>query len=96
MPASRGSVPGRHDKHQSVLYALSTCVWCRRTRQFLEREGVAYDYVYVDLIQGREKEAVMTELRRWAPKPLFPTLVVDDSRCVVGMKLEQMKEILEL
>ncbi len=96
MPAEKGSVPGRHDKHHVAFYGISTCVWCKRTRRFLEEQGVAFDYVYVDLIPGREREEVMGRVRQWNPRASFPTLVVDGSRCVVGYRPEEIKEVLGL
>ena len=39
-----------------MLYALSTCGWCRKTRDLLESLGVEYDYVYVDLLSGEDRE----------------------------------------
>lgn len=96
MTQSTGSVPGHSNEHHTVLYALSTCVWCRRTRRFLESNDVVFDYIYVDLIQGREREEALTEVRRWNPKATFPTLIVDDSQCVVGARLEEIKEVLGL
>lgn len=96
MPEARGSMPGPRDKHHTVFYGLSTCIWCRRTRQFLEDQGVAFDYIYVDLLRGQEREEAVTQIRRWNPATSFPTIVIDDSRCVVGYKPEKLKEALGL
>jgi glutaredoxin-like protein NrdH len=96
MPEATGSMPGSHDEHHVVLYALSTCIWCRRTRRFLERNGVAFDFIYVDLIEGRERDEALAEVRRWNPSASFPTLVVDGSQCVVGARQEKIKEVLGL
>jgi glutaredoxin-like protein NrdH len=96
MPTATGSVPGPRDEHHVMLYALSTCIWCRRTRQFLERHGVAFDYAYVDLLHGKEREETLAQVRRWNPSISFPTLVADDFRCVVGAKLEEIREVLDL
>jgi len=96
MPESRGSVPGAHNEHQTVFYGLSTCVWCKRTRNFLEQEDVAFDYIYVDLLKGQERAEVVEEVRRWNPSVSFPTIVVDDAKCVVGYKQDQLKEVLGL
>jgi glutaredoxin-like protein NrdH len=96
MPEKKGSVSGRHNEHHTMFYGLSTCVWCKRTRRFLEDQGIAFDYIYVDLLSGREREEVLTWVRRWNPKTSFPTIVVDDSKCVVGYKPEQIKEALGL
>jgi glutaredoxin-like protein NrdH len=96
MLESRGSVPGAHDEYRTVFYGLSTCVWCKRTRNFLEQEGVAFDFVYVDLLKGQERAEVVEEVRRWNPSVSFPTIVVDDAKCVVGYKQDQLKEVLGL
>ena len=96
MPEARGSIPGTHDKHRTVFYGLSTCIWCRRTRQFLEDQGVEFDFTYVDLLKGQEREEAVEQVRRWNSAVSFPTVVVDDSRCVVGYKPENLKEALGL
>jgi glutaredoxin-like protein NrdH len=67
-----------------VFYGLSTCVWCKRTRRLLDDLGVAYDYVYVDLLAGEEQEQAMAEVRRWNPNESFPTLVFNESNCILG------------
>ena len=38
------------DKGKILLYSLSTCIWCRKTKELLERLGVSYDYIFVDLL----------------------------------------------
>ena len=96
MPESRGSIQGSHDEHHIVFYGLSTCIWCRRTRQFLESLGVAFDYAYVDLLHGQEQEEVLAQVRRWNPSVSFPTIVVDDVQCVVGYHPEELQEVLGL
>jgi glutaredoxin len=96
MPESRGSVSGPHDKHQVTFYGLSTCIWCRKTRQFLEDQGVKFDFVYVDLTHGQEREEIKKIVRRWNSAVSFPTTVVDDEQAVVGFKTDKLKEVLEL
>jgi glutaredoxin-like protein NrdH len=93
---ARGSVTGPNNQRRVVFYGLSTCIWCRKTRQLLEDEGVAFDYIYVDLLHGQEREEVKEQVRRWNPKVSFPTVVVDGSQCVIGYKPERIKEALEL
>jgi glutaredoxin len=96
MPEAAGSIEGQHNEHKVMLYALSTCIWCRRTRRFLEANDVAFDYIYVDLLEGLEREDVLSKVRRWNPSASFPTLVVDDDQCVVGARLDRIKEVLSL
>ena len=81
---------------QVVLYALSTCGWCRRAKKLLDENDVEYELIYVDHLEGDEKEAAVTEVAKWNPRRSFPTLVVDDRVGVAGFKPEQIKEALEL
>lgn len=67
-----------------TFYGLSTCVWCRKTRNLLDKLGVAYDYVYVDLLSPADQEKAMEVVRRWNPNESFPTIVFNDSSCVLG------------
>jgi glutaredoxin-like protein NrdH len=96
MSEARGSIAGPHAEHSIMFYGLSTCIWCKRTRQFLEDQGVKFDYVYVDLLQGQDRQEVLEQIRRWNPKASFPTVVVDGSRCVIGYRPEEIKEALGL
>ncbi len=74
-----------------TFYGLSTCIWCRKTRHLLDELGVAYDYVYVDLLSPAEQEKAMEQVRRWNPNESFPTLVFNDSSCVLGFDEEKIK-----
>jgi glutaredoxin len=76
-------VDGRN-KGEIKLFALSTCGWCKKTRALLEELGVAYDYVYVDLIHGDERTEALENLKRWNPSLSFPTLIINDERTIIG------------
>lgn len=78
------------------LYALSTCAWCRRTKNFLDENGVEYELTYVDLLEGPEKDQILEEVSKWNPRRSFPTVVIDDTRSVAGFKPELLKEELGL
>ena len=78
------------------LYALSTCGWCRKTKNLLDDNDIEYDLVYVDLLDKEEKEQVLVEVRKWNPRCSFPTVVVDDKESVAGFKEARLREILGL
>jgi glutaredoxin-like protein NrdH len=75
-----------------MFYGLSTCGWCRKTRQLLEQLGVAYDYVYVDLLGPDAQEQAMEQVRRWNPNESFPTIVFNDESCVLGFDEKKIRE----
>jgi glutaredoxin len=52
-------------KGDIFLFAISTCGWCRLTRELLDELGVDYKYVYVDLLEDEAKEEANKEVSRW-------------------------------
>jgi len=78
-------------KGKIILYALSTCVWCRRTKQLLEQLGVDYHYVDVDLLEGEEKTTATEEVKNLNPRCSFPTLAID-GKCIVGFDEQKIRE----
>ena len=77
-----------------MLYALSTCGWCQKTKQLLDDLGVDYYYTDVDRSAGDEKENAMKELQNWNPNLIFPTLVIGGKKCIVGFREEEIREVL--
>jgi glutaredoxin-like protein NrdH len=78
-----------------MLYALSTCVWCRRTKRLLNELGVEYDYTDVDLLSGAEREAVMEAVEKYNPSLSFPTMVIDDKKAILGFQEKEIREALK-
>jgi glutaredoxin-like protein NrdH len=87
-------VPGRRSGNV-MLYALSTCGWCRKTKTLLDDLGVEYDYQYVDQLQGDEREEAIREVTRWNPSCSFPTLVLDHKKPIIGYRENEIREALE-
>jgi len=69
-----------------LLYALSTCPWCRKTKDLLNSLGVAYRYVDVDLAVGDERAEVVAAVKKWNPALSFPVLVIDGERAIIGLR----------
>lgn len=77
------------------LYALSTCVWCKKTKRLLGELGVGYDYVDVDLLGKEDNAVAKDEIIRWNPRCSFPTIVVDEKRCIVGFDEAEIRNLAE-
>ncbi len=83
------------DKGDVLLYALSTCVWCKKTRKLLDEIGVEYNLIEVDLIDDIDgKKCVQKEISRWNPDVSFPTIVINNEECICGYDEEKIKEML--
>lgn len=76
-----------------MLYALSTCIHCRKAKEFLENCHVPYKYTYVDQLAGEERTDTVTALKKLNPALSFPTLVIGD-RVVVGFNEEDIRNAL--
>lgn len=82
------------NKGTVMLYALSTCGWCNRTKELLRQMGVEFSFVYVDLLDGAEQANAMDAVERWNPSGSFPTLVINDKRSIVGFREHEIREAL--
>ena len=80
------------NKGKVMLYALSTCGWCRKTKELLGELGVEYDYEDVDLLKKDEQDAAIEEIKKFNPSCSFPTLVIDDKKCIVGFMENSIRE----
>lgn len=85
-------VSGSPNGHKVRLFALSTCGWCRKTKQLLEELGVEYDRVDVDRLEGEVREETITELKKFNSAVSFPTIVIDDQDPIIGYEADKIKE----
>ena len=82
-------------KAQIMLYALSTCVWCKKTRALLDSLGMEYDYEYVDLLEDDDKKKTLDVIRKWNPACNFPTIVIDNKKCIAGFREDEILQALK-
>jgi glutaredoxin len=95
MPVELTHVEGTN-RAKVILYAISTCAWCKKAKALLDRLGVAYSYAYVDRLAESGRTPAKDEVRRWNPKCSFPTIVINDRECNVGFNERRIREALGL
>lgn len=83
------------DKGQIRLFALSTCIWCKKTKELLSSMGVAFDFIYVDLLKGAERAEAVAMVKKYNPSTSFPTLLIGE-RCIVGLREKEIREAIGL
>ncbi len=81
------------DKGRVMLYALTTCGWCAKTKQLLIDLGVAFDYLYVDKVGPDHQKAVIEEVEKYNPALSFPTVIIGETT-IVGFKEDEIREAL--
>jgi len=89
-------VSGQKKQHKVVLYALSTCAWCKMTKQFLKDNDVEYDYIDVDLCEEEDKQKIREHIQSKGGPLSYPTIIVDDEVLITGLRKDKLKEALEL
>ena len=81
-------------KGKIILYALSTCQWCEKTKDLLRQLGVDFYYVYVDLEASEEQDKLIGQVEQFNQRGSFPTLVIDDRKSIVGFREGEIREAL--
>jgi glutaredoxin len=82
------------DKGDVTLYAISTCVWCKRTKKLLGDLGVRYSYIFVDQLDKKTRDEVEEEVTKWNPRCSFPTMVINNEKAIVGFQEDEIREAL--
>jgi len=75
------------------VFALSTCIHCKKAKEYLDQCGVKYDCVHVDQLTGDERKAVVEEVKKYNPSVSFPTIIID-GKVLVGFNQEKIDEAL--
>jgi glutaredoxin len=87
-------VSGKNSKHKVLVYALSTCVWCKMTKQFLKDNDVEYEYIDVDLCDEEDKVKIRQHIQSKGGNLSYPTIIIDDNILIAGFRKDKLKEAL--
>jgi glutaredoxin-like protein NrdH len=83
------------NKGDVKLYALSTCIWCGKTKKLLSDLNVEYNCIDVDLLDFDQQQETIKEIKKYNPGGGFPTMVIDGKDCIVGFDEEKIKNRFE-
>jgi glutaredoxin-like protein NrdH len=84
-------VPGT-DRGKIVLYAISTCIWCKKTKQLLNELGVEYSFIDVDLLGQDEKDEIRKIVTKWKGTVAYPLIVINDTECIPTYSEDKIRE----
>jgi glutaredoxin-like protein NrdH len=88
-------VEGSRKDRKVYVWALSTCMWCKKAKKFLEDNSVDFTYEFVDLLEGDDRDRVLSEIEKHNPATSFPTILID-GKCIVGFDEAKLKAALGL
>jgi glutaredoxin len=87
------TVPGKNKRHHVKIYTLSTCGWCKKTKELLRVLDVEYEYIDIDTLTGEEISQVYEEIKKYNPYRTYPTMVIDKGKHVIlGFNDKEIKE----
>ena len=89
-------VSGKKGKHQVLLYTLSTCGWCNKTKKLLKENDIEFDFVDFDLCSKKDQEEIWNDILRRGGRVSFPAIIIDKKILINGFKIEKIKEVLEI
>jgi glutaredoxin-like protein NrdH len=76
------------------LYALSTCPWCRKAKQWFTDTGVPFEFVDVDQLPKDEQEAAADKAFELSGGRRYPVVVIN-GEVVVGFNTDRYLELLK-
>jgi glutaredoxin-like protein NrdH len=90
----KSKVEGKNKTHKVLVYALSTCAWCKMTKKYLKDNDVEYEYVDVDQTSDEDHEKIREDMVRKGGEPSYPTIIIDDKTLITGFRKDKLKEAL--
>jgi glutaredoxin len=85
-------VPGKNNKNKVFLYALSTCAWCKMTKQYLKDNNVEFEYVDVDSCSDEDLDKIKKDILSRGGSLSYPVIIVNDRILINGFRKDQIKE----
>ncbi|MBD3254034.1 MAG: glutaredoxin family protein [Candidatus Lokiarchaeota archaeon] len=87
-------VDGKKDSKDVLIFTLSTCMWCKKCKRWLNDRDVKYQYVDVDKIQYSQKAKILEYLKENYQSRISYPFMVCDGETVVGYDPNKYEELL--
>ena len=89
-------IEGKNTKNKVFLYTLSTCGWCKKTKELLKEKEIAHEYLDLDKCSKEDQKAAVEELKTKNLPVAFPVIIVNDDKVIQGFKKDDILEALGL
>jgi len=76
-----------------TIYALSTCLWCRKTKKYFEEKGIAFDAVDYDKQDEAAQKRMAEEMKAAGFNCSFPFVRIDGA-CTQGYDPDEFERML--
>lgn len=89
-------VPGNNKQNKVFMYALSTCAWCKMTKQYLKDNNIEFEYVDVDRSAEEDLAKIKKDILDKGGSLSYPTIIINDKDLVTGFRKDKIKELLQI
>lgn len=76
-----------------TIYALSTCLWCKKTKKYFEEHKVQFESIDYDKQDEEHQEKMMEEMRGVGCSGSFPFVRIGTA-CVQGYDPAEFEKLL--
>jgi len=77
-----------------IIYALSTCLWCKKTKKYFDDLKIPYEAIDYDKQDEARQEKIMAEIKKDGCTGSFPFTRIGGA-CVQGYDPEEFSKQLE-
>lgn len=88
-------VGGENGADENILViTLSTCMWCKKCKRFLNEQGMKYKFIDVDKIEFSDKAEILKYLKSTFQDRISYPFLICDSGHVIGYDPKKYKQLL--
>lgn len=88
-------VKGKNNTQDILIFTLSTCMWCKKCKSYLNEHDIQYRYIDVDLISYDQKKLIMDFLSdKYTNRISYPFLICDEE-FAIGYDLNKYDQIIK-
>jgi glutaredoxin-like protein NrdH len=89
-------VEGNNKKQEISIFTLSTCMWCKKCKNYLKERDIKYKYIDIDNVKPEQKSEILDYLRESykTDRIAYPFLVCDD-KFIVGYDPSKYDELMK-
>ncbi|MFW9946353.1 MAG: glutaredoxin family protein [Candidatus Odinarchaeota archaeon] len=89
-------VKGKNDKQDVSIFTLSTCMWCKKCKRYLNEREIKYKYIDVDQITPDQKSKILQYLREnYKPDRISYPFLICDGKFVLGYDPNKYEELMK-
>lgn len=89
-------VNGEKGVNENILvFTLSTCMWCKKCKSFLNDRDMKYRYIELDKIELQDKSKILDYLKTTYQERISYPFLVCEKGYVVGYNPNKYVELLE-